>query len=96
MEEAVGKTWVVKPQMGDLTHVEAGWETVLGGFWSEVQAEGGVVVGLRFGTPKGTHGRVVLEGVQGWVVNEKGKRLRLAGGRSGRLCGGVWTLLRDG
>jgi hypothetical protein len=57
---AVGKTWRIAPSPGGLTSVEAGFETSLGSFASNVTAgKGGMNV--RFATPKGTTGGVSLQ-----------------------------------
>jgi hypothetical protein len=57
---AVGKTWRIAPSPGELTSVEAGSETSLGSFPSNVTTgEGGIKV--RFATPKGTMGGVSLQ-----------------------------------
>ena len=56
---ALGKTWRIAPSLGGLTSVEAGFETSLGSFASNVTAvSGGVYV--KFSTPKGTTGGVSL------------------------------------
>ena len=93
LESASGKTWRVEPALGDLTDVEAGFETTLGGFWSKVAGEGGVVRELTFGAPVGTRGRVVLKGVEGGVlISEKGEKVALVDGMAEGLSGGVWSL----
>ncbi|KAI0757240.1 bacterial alpha-L-rhamnosidase domain protein [Daedaleopsis nitida] len=54
-----GATWAIVPQIGDLTHVDAGFATTRGTFsskWS-VDAESGVFR-LQISTPRGTTGTV--------------------------------------
>jgi hypothetical protein len=57
---AVGKTWRVAPQLGGLTNVEAGFETSLGSFASNVTTVPGGM-NVAFETPKGTMGGVSLD-----------------------------------
>jgi len=92
LESASGKTWRIEPTLGDLTNVEAGFETKIGKYWSKVKGSGGVVKKLKFGTPARTTGRVVLKGVDGVLVSEKGEKVLLVDGEAKGLSGGVWSL----
>lgn len=57
---AAGKTWAIAPQLGGLKTAEAGFQTPLGNFSSNVTAveDGGQTI--VFETPKGTSGSVVF------------------------------------
>lgn len=92
-----GKTWVIAPQMGDLTTVNAGFVTPLGEFANAVTGSGtnGSVLSMNFSTPAGTTGAVSLRGVSGSLV--KGSvRVELVNGEAENLAGGNWTLVVDG
>ncbi|KAI1796990.1 Six-hairpin glycosidase [Ganoderma leucocontextum] len=52
-----GATWAIVPQVGDLTDVDAGFTTSLGGFSSKWSTKGNVFR-LEINTPKGTTGTV--------------------------------------
>ncbi|EJF61337.1 hypothetical protein DICSQDRAFT_170100 [Dichomitus squalens LYAD-421 SS1] len=54
---AAGATWAIVPQVGDLTHVDAGFSTTLGRFSSKWFTDGSVFR-LEISTPKGTTGTV--------------------------------------
>ncbi|TBU39944.1 Six-hairpin glycosidase [Dichomitus squalens] len=54
---AAGATWAIVPQVGDLTHVDAGFSTTLGRFSSKWFTNGSVFR-LEISTPKGTMGTV--------------------------------------
>ena len=54
-----GVTWAIVPQVGDLTHVDAGFSTSLGGFSSKWSTNG-TVFQLEVHTPEGTAGTVGL------------------------------------
>jgi hypothetical protein len=56
----VGKTWRIAPQLGGLTNVEAGFETSLGSFASNVTTVPGGM-NVAFETPRGTMGGVSLD-----------------------------------
>jgi hypothetical protein len=94
LTSAIGRTWKIAPLMGDLSSVDAGFETPLGEFSNTVQAGGknGIVTGMRFSTPKGTVGSVSLPGVNGRLVGSGGKSVRLINGEATGLKGGEWTL----
>ena len=93
---AIGKTWVIAPQLGDLTEVEAGYTTPLGAFSCKVTGSGGqngVITGLSFVTPVGTTGQVWLPGIQGKLVSSSGTSVVLVNGDASGLNGGSWTLV---
>ncbi|KAI1796973.1 Six-hairpin glycosidase [Ganoderma leucocontextum] len=54
-----GATWAIVPQVGDLTDVDSGFSTSLGGFSSK-WATNGTVFSLELSTPEGTTGTVGL------------------------------------
>ncbi|TBU60063.1 hypothetical protein BD310DRAFT_976199 [Dichomitus squalens] len=54
---AAGATWAIVPQVGDLTHVDAGFSTTLGRVSSKWFANG-TVFGIDISTPQGTTGTV--------------------------------------
>ncbi|PIL35405.1 hypothetical protein GSI_02131 [Ganoderma sinense ZZ0214-1] len=54
-----GATWAIAPQVGDLTDVDVGFSTSLGGFSSKWSVEGNVFR-IEIQTPKGTTGTVGL------------------------------------
>jgi len=93
LTSASGKTWKIAPQVGDLTEIEAGFETPLGAFSSSIKASGGEINWLCFATPKGTTGDVVLPGVSGKLLNSGGGSFSLVNGEANGLTGGKWTLI---
>jgi len=93
LTSSIGRTWRIAPNLGDLTEVEAGYETPLGKFTSSVKAgKDGQVVKLKFSTPAGTKGEVGLPGVQGKLVSKSGQSVVLVGGTASGLAGGEWSL----
>ncbi|PIL35434.1 hypothetical protein GSI_02161 [Ganoderma sinense ZZ0214-1] len=54
-----GATWAIVPQVGDLTDVDVGFSTSLGGFSSKWSVEGNVFR-IEIQTPKGTTGTIGL------------------------------------
>lgn len=84
--------------MGDLTEVDAGFETPLGSFSNSIKAEGtnGTVTQMQFSTPKGTTGSVFLPGVVGKLVCNGGPSVNLFSGEATGLQGGDWTLQVQG
>ncbi|KAE8327042.1 Six-hairpin glycosidase [Aspergillus sergii] len=56
-----GRTWRIRPRLGGLERVTAGFMAPLGQFSSSWKAKGDVVVG-QFQTPEGTSGTLVLPG----------------------------------
>jgi hypothetical protein len=55
---AGGKTWRIAPGLGDLKHVDAGFQTSLGSFAAMTKVEDGSGVTMQFETPLGTSGEV--------------------------------------
>jgi hypothetical protein len=72
---AVGKMWRIAPQLGGLTNVEAGFETSLGSFASNVTTVAGGI-SVAFETPKGTMGGVSL----GYPANDAVLTIKNVGG----------------
>lgn len=94
---AGGRQWEMAPKLGDLSYVDTGFETSLGVFETVVNGTGsGTVTGLRFSTPSGTTGRVVLDGVSGVLRSENGTTVMLVNGEASNVPGGTWTLVRNG
>ena len=91
---AGGQTWEISPTLGDLTFVDTGFETSLGGFASQVNASaGGTITGFKFSAPAGTTGSVKLPGVTGSLVSGNGTSVALTGGSASEVPGGNWTLV---
>lgn len=57
---AAGKTWLIEPQLGGLHNVEAGFQTNIGSFSSNVTAIRGGGLSITCSTPTGTSGNVTL------------------------------------
>lgn len=74
---AVGKTWKIAPSLGGLTSLEAGFQTSLGSFASNVTAVNGGM-NVSFSTPTGTMGGVSLE----YPANDAVLTIRSVGGGS--------------
>jgi hypothetical protein len=92
--ESIGKTWLVQPFIGDLSLVEAGFETPLGFFGNSLAGLNGSIVGMNFSTPVGTSGSVILGDVEGSLVSSDGGTVvQLVGGAADGLNGGNWTLV---
>ncbi|PWY94987.1 Six-hairpin glycosidase [Aspergillus sclerotioniger CBS 115572] len=88
-----GVTWLFKPQPGNLTQVEAGFETRLGLFESVIRRSStGEYQDLTFTAPNGTSGSVELSGVAGQLVSDQGVSVQLVGGKASGLQGGTWKL----
>ncbi|KAK3074416.1 hypothetical protein LTR53_003147 [Teratosphaeriaceae sp. CCFEE 6253] len=88
-------TWLVQPQPGNLTSVEAGFTTAVGTFGAVYTGANGSV-GYSFQTPEGTSGRVVLAGVSGSLRKIDGTTVPLVGGVAEGVAGGNWTLVVSG
>lgn len=58
--EVGGKVWELRPQLGDLKSVRAGFETGLGWFEAEVKVTGKKTLTIEMEVPKGTRGNVVV------------------------------------
>jgi hypothetical protein len=94
LESTMGRTWRIAPQLGDLTAVDAGFETPLGTFSNTIKASGnnGTISQMSFSTPKGTSGSVSLPGVKGKLTLNGGPSVTLVNGEATGLGGGDWTL----
>ena len=98
LESAMGKTWRIAPQPGDLSSIEAGFETGLGMFTAIVSANGGMVMSLGFETPEGTSGSVELAGLGAGTVSVSGpgmnESMQFGGGdwAMDGMQGGNWTI----
>jgi len=91
---AAGSIWRIEPLMGDLTLVEAGFETPLGNFGNLVKAVGGAIVAMEFETPERTVESVILRGVEGSLVSSTtGESVNLVDGVADGLSGGAWSLV---
>lgn len=81
-----GKEWVLKPQLGGLRDVRAGFETGLGWFAARVQDLGEEGWDIEIEVPRGTKGKIILPplrvgGREGRrrVVRGAGRRVRVNG-----------------
>ncbi|KAF2208087.1 glycoside hydrolase family 78 protein [Cercospora zeae-maydis SCOH1-5] len=94
---AGGKTWELSPRLGGLRFVDAGFETVVGTFRSQVNgSESGLVEGFKFSTPMGTMGSVSLPGVEGRLRSGNGTFVSLVDGMVSGVPGGDWELVLSG
>ncbi|RAH64987.1 putative alpha-L-rhamnosidase A [Aspergillus aculeatinus CBS 121060] len=88
-----GSTWLFKPQPGNLTEVQAGFETQLGLFATQFQKSAtGTFQQLTFTAPNGTSGSVEIEGATGQLISRRGQAVKLVNGKARGLQGGTWTL----
>ncbi|KAJ5413823.1 hypothetical protein N7509_000450 [Penicillium cosmopolitanum] len=95
LTSGAGATWSISPQPGNLTSIDAGFSTKLGAFAITFEMRNGTYQGLRFSTPIGTTGCVVLPGANA-LVGVNGTRVVLgADGLAGGLDGGNWTLFSE-
>lgn len=91
---AGGRTWEMIPRLGDLQHVDPGFETSLGSFASQVNASSdGAITGMMFTTPSGTMGSVNVPGVNGMLINRNGTTVQLSNGMAENVPGGTWMLM---
>ncbi|KAK4493955.1 hypothetical protein PRZ48_015141 [Zasmidium cellare] len=95
---AGGREWEIHPRPGDLKSIDTGFETSLGGFETQVNATGnGTITGLKFSTPAGTSGTVVVEGaVGGYLRSGNGTRVEIVNGEAQGVSGGTWEYVREG
>ncbi|OGE47950.1 hypothetical protein PENARI_c034G06163 [Penicillium arizonense] len=89
---AGGSSWIIAPQPGNLTFVDAGFETVQGKFSTFYHGSGKGVGKFAFVTPPNTTGDFVLAGAKGSLVSEGGERVKLVNGKASGLKGGSWKL----
>lgn len=88
---AAGATWLIAPQPGNLTVVDAGLTTSKGVFSVSFE-HGDGYSRFSFKTPKSTTGRVLLPGASGTLVSKSGQRKALVNGAARGLRGGSWEL----
>ncbi|KAJ5769023.1 hypothetical protein N7520_003582 [Penicillium odoratum] len=93
LKSAAGATWLIAPQPGNLTFVDAGFATKLGAFTIAFETRNGTYNHLRFSTPVGTTGDFILPGVKGTLISTNGTRVALNGGVVSGLKGGNWTIV---
>ncbi|KAL2701605.1 hypothetical protein AAEP93_005903 [Penicillium crustosum] len=94
LKSAAGATWSIAPQPGDLTFVDAGFVTKLGSFAVAFELRNGTYQHLRFSTPVGTIGDLVLPGSNGTLISVNGLKVALgADGVASGLAGGNWTFV---
>ncbi|KAJ5953589.1 hypothetical protein N7454_000485 [Penicillium verhagenii] len=88
-----GRSWVIAPQPGNLTAVDAGLTTALGVFSVALQRNpsGEGYSRLSFNTPVSTTGVVRLPGVNGSLISKTGQRVKLVDGTA-NVSGGNWML----
>ena len=95
LTSAGGSTWVIAPQAGNLTFVDAGFETAKGKFSTSYRGSEKGVGKFAFVTPANTTGEFVLAGARGSLVSEGGQRVKLVNGKASGLKGGSWKLRSD-
>ncbi|KAJ6186734.1 hypothetical protein N7519_008035 [Penicillium mononematosum] len=81
--------------VGDLTFVDAGFETAKGKFSTSFRGNGKGVGKFAFVTPANTTGEFVLAGARGSLVSKSGQRVKLVNGKASGLKGGSWKLRSD-
>lgn len=88
-----GSTWMIAPQPGNLTTVDAGLSTSRGGFSVAFQRNSaGAYKHFTFKTPTSTIGDVILPGTSGTLVSRTGQQVKLVKGAARGLRGGTWQL----
>ena len=95
LTSASGATWVMSPQLGDLTSVEAGFQTALGSFSVAILTSGpkGTITSMNFSTPAGTSGTVILPGYGGSLLGADGTAVTLTDGVAEGVKGGNWSFM---
>ncbi|KAF2724921.1 glycoside hydrolase family 78 protein [Polychaeton citri CBS 116435] len=96
---AGGATWELKPQVGDLKYVDAGYHTKFGEYSVTINAtDNGQLSCIRLSTPPGTVGSINLAGVgSGSLVNTNGTVVTLNNkGVATHVPGGSWSLAGNG
>lgn len=89
---AGGSTWLIAPQPGNLTSVDAGFSTSLGQFSVNFNASSsGGFESFEFNTPASTAGQVQLP-VAGTLVSSQGQRFAITNGVAAGVPGGSWHL----
>ncbi|KAJ5885852.1 hypothetical protein N7504_011688 [Penicillium tannophilum] len=90
--EPAGKSWIIAPQPGNLTTLDAGLASAHGIFSVALQRSSGERYGrFSFSTPSSTTGVVQLPGTEGVLISQTGQRVRLVDGTA-RVPGGTWKL----
>ncbi|KAJ5305876.1 hypothetical protein N7508_004891 [Penicillium antarcticum] len=92
LTSAGGSTWLIAPQVGNLTFVDAGFETAKGKFSTSFRAGGKGVGKFAFVTPAKTTGDFVLAGAKGSLISEDGQRVKLVDGKANGMKGGSWKM----
>jgi hypothetical protein len=92
---AAGATWLIAPQPGNLTVVDAGLSTSKGVFSVSLQRSESGYSQFSFQTPESTAGSVLLPGAKGMLVSKNGQRKSLVNGTASGLRGGTWELQRS-
>lgn len=91
IDSAMGTTWTVAPQPGDLTSVEVGFTATLGVFNITLAADGaGSVSSATLCTPDGTSGVFDLGSQTGTLTSADGTATSFDS-TSGSLGGGCWS-----
>ncbi|KAK0251480.1 hypothetical protein LTR91_016267 [Friedmanniomyces endolithicus] len=85
-------TWLVQPQPGNLTNVEAGFTTAIGTFGATYSSGNGSTA-YSFQAPPGTTGTVILSGISGSLRSSNGTMVPLVSGVAEHVAGGNWTLV---
>lgn len=91
LSEAAGATWLIAPQPGNLTVIDAGLTTPKGVFSVSFKHSDGYSH-FAFQTPESTTGSVLLPGATGTLVSQNGQRKALVNGAARGLPGGSWEL----
>lgn len=88
-----GSTWMIAPQPGDLSTVDAGLSTSRGIFSVVFKRNSvGSYKSFAFHAPPSTRGDVILRGTNGTLVSRTGQQIRLVNGVAKGLRGGSWQL----
>lgn len=88
-----GSTWVIAPQPGNLTIVDAGLSTSRGVFSVAFKRDSaGSYKHFTLKTPSATSGDVILPGTSGTLVSRNGQQVKLVNGAARGLRGGTWQL----
>lgn len=88
-----GSTWLIAPQPGSLSTVDAGLSTSRGVFSVAFKrSSSGSYEDFSFKTPLSTTGDVFLPGVSGTLVSRTGQQVKLVQGSATGLRGGTWQL----
>ena len=88
-----GSSWILAPQPGNLTAVDAGFSTSRGVFSVALQRDssGQGYKQFSFSAPSSTKGTVRLPGTSGTLISKTGQKVKLVGGVAA-VSGGKWKL----